>query len=109
MTMKVYRNIDSNPGHILKLSLITLSLPSLRTFDTSGKDGRIPQMLQLSGSIQVSEKLCVGDVVVLKVVTSQWPLARIVETSAGADGLVHVVTLLQKSHYCYHASTNCET
>ena len=40
-----------------------------------------------------------GDVVVVKevnLVTSQWPIARIVETNAGRDRLVRVVTLKTK-------------
>lgn len=46
-----------------------------------------------------SENLRVGDIVVLKednLVPSQWPIAKIVETNEGADGLVRVVTLKTK-------------
>ena len=45
------------------------------------------------------KNLDVGDVVVLKednLVACQWPIARVVETNAGSDGLVRVVTLKTK-------------
>jgi len=43
-----------------------------------------------------SRNICVGDVVVLQddsVVPCKWPLARVVETHAGQDGIVRVVTV----------------
>ena len=46
-----------------------------------------------------TENLQVGDIIVLKednLITTQWPLARIVKTSTGNDGLVRVVTLKTK-------------
>ena len=48
---------------------------------------------------QSSENLKIGDVVVKEdnLVTCQWPLARVTETTAGVDGLVRVVTLKTKN------------
>lgn len=46
-----------------------------------------------------SENFRVGDIVVLKednLVTSRWPIARIMKTNQGADGLIRVVTLKTK-------------
>ena len=49
---------------------------------------------------QLSKNLHKGDVVVLRedgMVPTQWPIARIVETHQGKDGLVRVVTLKTKN------------
>lgn len=46
-----------------------------------------------------SDNTQVGDIVVLKednLVTCQWPLARVVDTHAGSDGFIRVVTLKTK-------------
>ena len=47
-----------------------------------------------------SRNLCQGDVVVLRedgMIPTQWPIARIIDTRQGKDGLVRVVTLKTKN------------
>ena len=43
-----------------------------------------------------TRNICVGDVVVLledKLIPTKWPIARVVETHPGKDGLVRVATM----------------
>ena len=49
---------------------------------------------------QPSKNFCVGEIVILRedgMTSAQWPLARIIDTHKGKDGLVRVVTLKTKT------------
>ena len=49
---------------------------------------------------QPNKNLCTGDVVVLRedgMIPTQWPIARIIDTHQGEDGLFRVVTLKTKN------------
>ncbi|XP_064396444.1 uncharacterized protein LOC135343372 [Halichondria panicea] len=88
---------SSQPQNVLRRWYLCQSL--VRHFWERWRKEYLVALRKYSKWKHPSKNLCVGDVVVLKednLVTSQWPLARIMETNAGADGLVRVVTLKTK-------------